>query len=288
MQGDKIKIRVQDIDYFVTGGDFSSLLAVVKSLPKRRYVGEHKLWLVDASVEMVRGQIENSGFLLEGGTPAPKDAAPVAPVSSHDQIKIETAKFRAAVTGAPFSELLAAIKALPDRRFDGNTKRWLITGSLMELKSYFEKKDMRLDNIEAMPPPPAQPDAPQLSAISTPPTPDLPPVPPPPDAMPDFWDEPMDEPGELPLPVAPPPPPVATATTTASKLTADRRDQIRVMVGKQQLVIAGGTFQEMLAAVKDVPGRRFDGASKQWLLPDDIESVQQHFTAKGFRLEETF
>ncbi len=289
MQGDKIKIRVQNVDYFVTGGDFSSLLAVVKSLPKRRYVGEHKLWLVDASVEMVRGQIENSGFLLEGGTPAPKDAAPVAAaVSTRDQIKIETSSFRAAVTGAPFSELLAAIKALPDRRFDGNTKRWSITGNLMELKSYFEKKDMRLDNIEAITTPPAQPDAPQLPAIPVPPAPDLPPVPPPPDDMPDFWDEPMDEPGELPPPVAPPPPPVATATATASTPAADRHDQIRVMVGEQRLAIVVGTFQEMLAAVKDVPGRRFDGASKQWLLPDDIESVQQHFNAKGFRLEETF
>ncbi len=288
MQGDKIKIRVQNVDYFVTGGDFSSLLAAVKSLPKRRYVGEHKLWLIDASPEMVRGQIENSGFRLEGGTPAPEDAAPVAATPIRDRIKIETASFRAAVTGAPFSELLAAIKALPDRRFDGDSKRWSITGTMLELKNYFEQKNMQLDNIEAVANPPAQPDAPQLPAVSAPPAPDLPPVPPPPDDLPDFWDEPMDEPGELPPPVAPPPPPVAAATASKPKPGNDRRDQIRVMVGNQRLAIVGGTFQEMLAAVKDVPGRRFDGTSKQWLLPDDIESVQQHFNAKGFRLEETF
>ncbi len=274
MQGDKIKIRVQNMDYFITGGDFKTLLAVVKSLPNRRYVGEQKLWLVDASPEMVRGQIENSGFVLEGGTPVPPDATPAAPPSK-DQIKIETDNIRAVVTGAPFSDLLAAIKALPERRFDGNSKRWILSGSLPELNSYFENKQLQLEQITTITQSPPQPASQRLPTMDTPP--------PLPEDMPYFSEEElafMNEPTGA-AEASPPPAPARTA-----QIQHNHRDQIRVMIGNRRLVIVGGTFQEMLAAVKNVPGRRFDGGSKQWLLPDDIESVQQHFNSKGFRLEE--
>jgi hypothetical protein len=52
------------------------------------------------------------------------------------------------------------------------------------------------------------------------------------------------------------------------------------------MIVVGGTFQTMLATIKDIPGRRFDGESKQWLLPADRDTVQQHLQAKGFHLEE--
>jgi hypothetical protein len=50
------------------------------------------------------------------------------------------------------------------------------------------------------------------------------------------------------------------------------------------LVISGGSFQEMLAAVKNIPGRRFNPDEKVWELPDDVtlESVQQTVKAAGF------
>jgi hypothetical protein len=51
------------------------------------------------------------------------------------------------------------------------------------------------------------------------------------------------------------------------------------------MVVVGGSFSQMLAAIKEIPGRRFDGQSKQWLLPVDKESAQQHLTPKGFHLE---
>ncbi len=284
MPGDKIKIRVGNADYFVTGGDFSSLLAVVKALPNRRYIGAQKLWLVEGSVEMVRGQIENSGFLLEGGTPVPADATPL-PTTDSDSIKIATATFTATITGAPFSELLAAIKALPERRFDGENKRWTVSGSMLELKNYFEEKGMQMENIVAEKAPPPQPTAPALPNVSAPPVPPNFPADfaPPPDDFPEMDDI------MPPADILPPPddsfaPPVnAPATKSAAPA---RRDQIRVIVGNRPLVIVGGTFQEMLAAVKEIPGRRFDGDTKRWLLPDDVASVQQHLNSKGFRLEE--
>lgn len=286
MQGDRIKIRVQKMEYFVIGGNFKDLLAVVKNLPNRRFVGDQKVWLVDASVDMIRGQIENSGYLLEGGTPAPEDATAAKP--AHGQIKIETASFRAVVTGAPFSELLEAIKALPDRRFDGDSKRWTLTGSMMELKNYFDQKNIQMEQIEAIAEPPAQPAAPTL-----PPQPLFPPdVPPPTDEFSDFWEDESDDFADVgfaePTPSAPEPlaPPSPASARPATPGGTARRDQIRVIVGNRQLSIVGGSFQEMLAAVKDIPGRRFDGETKRWLLPDDVESVQQHLNAKGFLLEE--
>ncbi len=284
MQGDKIKIRVQNMEYFVTGGSFQSLLAAVKALPNRRYIGAQKLWLVEGSPEMVRGQIENSGFLLEGGTPVSKDAASV-PISANDSIKIEAAGFTATVTGAPFAELLAAIKALPERRFNGDSKRWTIGGSMPELKNYFEKKEWQLNDIIATSTPLSQPAAPTLPDFPA----DFSP-PPPEDDFSDFDDPGFDVP-TLPVPDDTFPPPIETAAPTPAAsvkptATSARRDQIRVVVGNRQLAIVGGSFQEMLAAVKDIPGRRFDGATKMWLLPDDVESVQQHLNSKGFRLEE--
>ncbi len=283
--GDKIKIRVQNTDYFVTGGAFSDLLTVVKNLPNRRFVSQQKLWAIDASLEMVKGQIENSGFFLEGGTPVSEDATP-PPVATDDRIKIETASFSAEITGAAFQDMLTAIKAMPERRFDGNTKRWTLSGSMLEIKNYFEAKGMSLDKIETKKSPPPQPEKFTLPVQNE--------APPLPDDIPFFDDDdiPFEDffDGDAGDFVSPPPPaPMSPAGTTPAKPAPqrnNRRDQIRVRVGEQSLVIVGGTFQEMLAAVKDIPGRRFDGESKQWQLPDDISSVQQHLNAKGFVIEE--
>lgn len=285
--GDKIKIRVQNADYFVTGGAFSDLLTVVKNLPNRRFVLQQKLWAIDASLEMVKGQVENSGFFLEGGTPVPEDATPPI-AATDDRIKIETASFGADVTGAGFQDMLTAIKDLPERRFDGNTKRWTLSGTMMELKNYFEQKGMRLDKIEAKTTPPPQPEKFALPVQN-----ELPPIP---DSIPFFDDDdmPFDEPldggadffGSPPPPTPMPPAETTPETAKPAPRRNNRRDQIRVKIGQQSLVIVGGTFQEMLTAVKDIPGRRFDGASKQWILTDDISSVQQHLNAKGLIIEE--
>jgi len=283
--GDKIKIRIQNADYFVTGGTFSDLLKVVKNLPNRRFVSQQKLWAIDASLEMVKGQIENSGFFLEGGTPVSEDATPIL-ATTDDKIKIEAAGFSAEVTGATFQEMLTAIKALPERRFDGNTKRWTLSGDMLEIKNYFEKKEMRLDKITAKTTP-----SPQPSKFELPEQNELPPLP---DGMP-FFDEddiPFEEPfGSDTGFSGPPSPPepiadVAPSPSPSPPRRNNRRDQIRVKIGQQALVIVGGAFQEMLAAVKDIPDRRFDGESKQWILPSDISSVQQHLNAKGFIIEE--
>jgi hypothetical protein len=61
-------------------------------------------------------------------------------------------------------------------------------------------------------------------------------------------------------------------------------DQIRVRVGGIPFVVSGGNFQAMLAVIKNLPGRRFDGQDKVWDVPAGIEAVQQLIEAAGLQL----
>jgi hypothetical protein len=280
-QNSRIKIRVDNIDYDVTGGDFQQILAAVKALPNRRFNGQLKLWEVTGSIEMVRGQLENSGFTIEGGTPvseAEQSAAqPPSGNSSGDRINVEIAGHEMALTGAPFQTMLEAVKALPDRRFDGERKIWSLAGSLTEIKAYFQKRGLSLE-IRSAPS-----ESPAVHPIEPGPA-AAPPSPPPDDFLPpqDTWYAEADEEdfySEDPFP------PTPDAQPAAASQPANRRDQIKVIVDNQPMVVVGGSFSQMLAAIKEIPGRRFDGQSKQWLLPVDKESAQQHLTPKGFHLE---
>lgn len=55
-------------------------------------------------------------------------------------------------------------------------------------------------------------------------------------------------------------------------------------VGGIPFVVSGGSFQEMLVVVKQLPGRRFDGQDKVWDIPAGIEPVRQLIEAAGFQL----
>ncbi len=308
---DSIKIRVEQKDYEVVGGSFQELLAVVRNLPDRRYVGAEKVWEIPGSLELVKGQIENSGFRLEGGTPVDTSKTPPQAAAFNDRIKLEIAGYPVVVTGDSFQNMLTIIKAVPGRRFDGESKQWHLPLNLSEAIAWFEKKGLQL---EGLPKDAAGAAAKQMPASNLSPaasvSPPPPPPPPPPD-MPPFppdIDYPAEEPGfdELPdiddfdaffppresgPPIMPPLPPAGTAPTPPPKTqpaprSSTRRDQIKVIVGNQPLLVVGGAFREMLDAIKAVPNRRFDGQTKQWMLPDDIDSIQQHLQAKGFRLEE--
>ncbi|RME73199.1 MAG: hypothetical protein D6784_12265, partial [Chloroflexi bacterium] len=63
-------------------------------------------------------------------------------------------------------------------------------------------------------------------------------------------------------------------------------DQIRLRVGRTRLSLTGGSFQAMLAVVREIPGRRFNPDEKLWEIPADVslDSVQQAVKAAGFRL----
>lgn len=291
---DRIKIRVDNKDYDVVGGSFQELLAAVKALPNRRFLGDQKIWVVATSFETVQGQLENSGFTLEGGTPAPDDAPPP---SMQDQIRAQVGGYQLTLAGASFQDLLSAVKAIPGRRFDGDNKIWLLPGTLSEVKAFLGERNIRIMRTAE----PEQLDP--VDDVTTSPATTASPLPPPPPDE-DFWSalqsdtEEMTDEFEPPLPSDAELPPLdsgsdptlsnsaSIANYAPSKRENRRPDQIRVQVGTLHLVVTGGSFQAMLEAVKAIPERRFDPQQKSWILPDDINSVQQHIRAAGFILEE--
>lgn len=337
-QRDKIKLRVENKDYDVSGGTFQELLAGVKALPGRRYLGGQKLWMVPGSLAMVRGQLENSGFILEGGTPV-SDAASESP-SFNDQIKIQMGEHTLTVTGASFQDMLQVIKAISGRRFDSESKTWQVPETIAALKQYFTQHNLQLSqpsfetarsdmpssettNLEPAVNPAQnfQTDTGFETDLDEPYIPndfrsDVPP--PPPDIPPMLEPSPFYEDDDeavfyerdlaYPDNVASPPPidsstlppeappssdtstpfPAAERSTSTSDSSkpSGRQDKIKIKVGDYQLVITGGEFRAMLNVVKAISGRRFDGQSKAWILPDDINSIQQHIKANGLRLTE--
>ena len=64
-----------------------------------------------------------------------------------------------------------------------------------------------------------------------------------------------------------------------------RKDRIRVHVGGKEFSVVGGSFQEMLAVVKQVNGRRFVSELKVWQLPGTVEDVQRQLDISGYQLE---
>jgi hypothetical protein len=54
------------------------------------------------------------------------------------------------------------------------------------------------------------------------------------------------------------------------------------------LVVTGGSFQEMLSLIKNIPGRRFEAEERVWEIPDSmsLESLGQRVAAAGFVLEQ--
>lgn len=303
----RIKIRVENMEYDVVGDEFQQILAAVKALPDRRFNGDFKLWEISGSEAMVRGQLENSGFILEGGTPVSANAQAPAPTSaSRDRIKIEVAGYNLLVTGAPFQTMLDAIKAMPDRRFDGETKQWSIGGTLAEAKSYFEGKSLQMEAQPGQPPPTFSTEtssddvsdsAPVNQAAFSAPSMHTPPPPPPSDMPPPddfgaFFDEEDDFDDFFPpsdqVPIPPesaPPPSINDVGHAAPQSAGGRADKIKIVVDDIPMVVMGGSFKDMLAAIKALPNRRFDGATKQWLVEEDLESVQQHLVAHGFQMD---
>jgi hypothetical protein len=59
-------------------------------------------------------------------------------------------------------------------------------------------------------------------------------------------------------------------------------------MGDMPLVVGGGEFQAMLALVKSIPGRRFNGDERVWEIPDSVglDSLGQRVAAAGFVLEQ--
>jgi hypothetical protein len=309
---DRIRVQVAGKEFHVVGGNFQEMLAAVKQINGRRFVGELKVWQLPGTVQNIQNQLEVSGYSLEGGAslnenPGPAPAISSAPSGSGtDRIRVLNQGRSLTLVGGSFQEMLAVVKNLPGRRFDSQSKLWEVPGELAIIKKLVEAAGFRLEGAEQ---------GAAVSAIMEP-VPDVRSAEPPayeePDFFdntaapayepPDWWDDdnmpppPMEPPDWLAEREASAPPepgydwqaepadlrdePVSPSATPAGR----GHDQIRVRLGGIPLLISGGSFQEMLALVKTLPGRRFDGEDKVWDIPADmtLEAFQRRVQAAGF------
>jgi hypothetical protein len=299
---DSIRVHIEGKEYFVVGGAFQDMLAAVKQIRGRRFIGELKAWQLPGSAGNIQNQLDISGLRLEGGTPLAEEvisAQPSEPRSGSDRIRIRIKGQNLAVVGGTFQEMLAEVKNLPGRRFDAEQKIWEIPGDAGIILGLIQAAGFELEGAEKLSFD-ADPtmEAPIFNAADEPP----PYEPPdflddddaPPYEPPDWWDDeempaPMEPPGWLEEDMAamPPEEPPLFPDEPSTPVPASHSrggDQIRIRIGGIPMVVTGGDFKTMLEVVKKIPGRRFDGQDKVWDIPADIgiESVQQTVKAAGF------
>ncbi|MBE7556589.1 MAG: hypothetical protein HS126_36520 [Anaerolineales bacterium] len=297
---DRIRIQIGAQEFNVVGGSFQEMLAAVKQINGRRFVSESKVWQLPGPVEEVQRQLEIGGYSLEGrasvsSAPAARTASPTA---GGDRVRVLVAGQRLAVVGGSFQEMLAVIKGLPGRRFDSETKLWEISGDPGVIKGMIESAGFQLEGAAKIPVGPVPPmETPDFSGH----------IPPVPYEEPNFFDDEAPEPppwwdDELtpppvddnylaePFEFEPPPVEAKRSASMPPAAPAGRRsgDRIRIRLGDVLLVISGGEFQAMLAWIKSIPGRRFNGEERVWELPDtmSLESLGQRVAAAGFVLEQ--
>ena len=308
---DRIRVHIENKEYSVVGGSFQEMLAAVKQVAGRRFVGELKVWQLPGTAESISNQLAISGYELEGGQPlaeAPsgQPSAPVA-AATGDRIRIKVGEHALAVTGGAFRDMLEVVKEIPGRRFDGEAKIWEIPGDVGVIKGMIEAAGFQLEGAEGIvTTPPAEMESPDFAETSLHPPPapafeepdffaedDLSlPIEPP-----DWWDDdelppvgfqgedsfPGEPVGEEPNPFREPPA-FGTTSGQSSSSASTGGDRIRIKVGDETFFVTGGSFKEMLSAIKNIPGRRFDGQQKVWEIPADtgIDSINQAIVAAGF------
>jgi hypothetical protein len=193
--------------------------------------------------------------------------------------------------------MLSFVKGLPQRRFDSNTKLWEISGDLGVIKGMIEAAGFQLEGAANIPYSPVPPmETPHFGGPSD--------VPPPPFEEPDFFDDDAMEPPPWlmedltrrnfeedysaeppfenePLPFTPEPLPARSSSARGG-------DRIRLSLEGLSLAISGGSFQEMLALIKNIPGRRFNPDERVWEIPSSmsLESLSQRISVAGFILEQ--
>lgn len=294
---DRIRVQIGGQEFFVVGGSFQEMLSAVKQINGRRFVSETKVWQLPGDAEHIQNQLDISGYRLEGGGPAAAKSPATPAASGGDRIRILVGGHRLAVVGGTFQDMLSFVKSLPQRRFDSDTKLWEISGEVGVIKGMLESAGFQLEgaaNIPLSPVPPME--TPHFGEPGN--------VPPPPFEEPDFFaDDELEPPpwlmedlarrnfeedylAEPPFeeerfPFTPEPLPTRSGSVRSG-------DRIRLSLAGLPLVISGGSFQEMLALIKSLPGRRFNADERVWEIPSSLslEALSQRITAAGFILEQ--
>jgi hypothetical protein len=305
---DRVRVHIGGQEFNVVGGAFQEMLAAIKQISGRRFVSELKVWQLPGTVEDIQRQLDISGYWLEGGAPLATKTAPPQPQPSSlsgDRVRVLVGGYRLAVVGGNFQDMLALVKSLPNRRFDSETKLWEISGDPGTIKGMVEAAGFQLEGAATLPfdpvPPMASPDFGPSSRSPVPPPFEAPDFlsedditePPdwlldqlarPPDDEAEFFDEPpffdLEPPSFVPKP--------AGSIPMVAPTSKPAGDRVRLRLGEMLLVVTGGSFQEMLSLIKNIPGRRFEAEERVWEIPDSmsLESLGQRVAAAGFVLEQ--
>jgi hypothetical protein len=62
-------------------------------------------------------------------------------------------------------------------------------------------------------------------------------------------------------------------------------NSIKVEIEGRTFSVVGGGFREMLAAIKDIEGRTFDGQRRVWTLPCSLEVARETLEAEGYEVQ---
>jgi hypothetical protein len=61
-------------------------------------------------------------------------------------------------------------------------------------------------------------------------------------------------------------------------------DSIKVEIEGRVYSVVGASFSEMLASIKDIDGRKFDGQRKVWTLPCSLEVARETLEDEGYEV----
>ena len=146
---ESIRIRTYDGQYRIIGGDFQSMLALVRGLPKRRYQASERIWEIPQGIAEVQELAATAGYHVtsdtEMGRALPKPTGSARPRRGPaDRILIRVDGEIKAIVGSAFRAMLDAVKAIEGRRFASSEKLWELPGALPEIMASLEAQGLRI------------------------------------------------------------------------------------------------------------------------------------------------
>ncbi len=146
---EQIRIRTQDGQYLIIGGDFQSMLAVVRKLPGRRFQAEEKIWEIPCRVEEVQKAVEAAGFHVTADSEMgrPLSGSPRSARREPERVLIRTTEGTKAVVGGEFGEIVAAVKAIQGRRWLPEERMWEVSGSVADLAQGLATRGFQLVDV---------------------------------------------------------------------------------------------------------------------------------------------
>lgn len=148
MLEESVRIRTLDGQYRLIGGDFQSMLAVVRSIPGRRYQPAEKIWEIPCKVEVVQKAAEAAGFHVTAdtvmGEPLRMSIAPRRKRGGADRVLIRVGDEERAVVGGAFADMLEVVKGIEGRRWQPQEGAWRLPGPLAEIEKVIAAHGFRL------------------------------------------------------------------------------------------------------------------------------------------------